>query len=87
MIAPAIPSPARSTWSTAVGPTGLFAGGGTGYNAPANIPRTPGGGGGWDDPQSGIHHGVDYTGGGGSGPNPGGGTGGKGIVIVYYPTE
>ena len=86
VIAPAIPAPARSTWSTAVGPTGLFAGGGTGYNAPANIPRTPGGGGGWDDPQSGIHHGVDYTGGGGSGPNPGGGTGGKGIVIVYYPT-
>ena len=87
VLAPAIPSPARSTWSTAVGPTGLFAGGGTGYNAPANIPRTPGGGGGWDDPQSGIHHGVDYTGGGGSGPNPSGGTGGAGIVIVYYPTE
>ena len=45
------------------------------------------GGGGWDNPQSGIHHGVDYTGGGGSGPNPGPGAGGKGIVIVYYPTE
>ena len=87
VLAPAIPSPARSTWSTAVGPTGLFGGGGTGYNAPANIPRTPGGGGGWDNPQSGIHHGVDYTGGGGSGPNPSGGTGGAGIVIVYYPTE
>ena len=87
VLAPAIPSPARSTWSTAVGPTGLFAGGGTGYNAPANIPRTPGGGGGWDDPQSGIHHGVDYTGGGGCGPNPGPGAGGKGIVIVYYPTQ
>jgi len=87
VLAPAIPSPVRSDWTTAVGPTGLFAGGGTGYNAPANIPRTPGGGGGWDDPQSGIHHGVDYTGGGGSGPNPSGGTGGAGIVIVYYPTE
>jgi len=85
VLAPAIPSPARSTWSTAVGPTGLFGGGGTGYNAPGTFPRTPGGGGGWDDPQSGIHHGVDYTGGGGSGPNPGPGAGGKGIVIVYYP--
>ncbi len=85
VIAPAIPSP-NTDWVTAVGPTGLFAGGGTGYTAPGTFPRTPGGGGGWDDPQSGIHHGVDYTGGGGAGPNPGPGNGGNGIVIVYYPT-
>lgn len=87
VIAPAIPSPVRSDWTTAVGPTGLFAGGGTGYNAPGTFPRTPGGGGGWDDPESGVHNAIDYTGGGGAGPNPGPGYGGNGIVIVYYPTE
>lgn len=34
VIAPAIPSPARPVWSPAVGPTGLFGGGGAGYGCP-----------------------------------------------------
>ena len=88
VIAPAIPSPERSAWTTAVGPTGLFAGGGAGYGWPSSISGAPGGGGGWFNPEaSGDHNGVNYTGGGGAGPNPGPGAGGKGIVIVYYPTE
>ena len=88
VIAPAIPSPERSAWTTAVGPTGLFAGGGAGYGWPSSISGAPGGGGGWFNPEaSGDHNGVNYTGGGGAGPNPAPGAGGKGIVIVTYPTE
>ena len=88
VLAPAIPSPVRSDWTTAVGPTGLFGGGGAGYGGVGSIPDAPGGGGGWFNPEpSGTHHGIHYTGGGGAGPNPGPGSGGHGIVIVYYPTE
>ena len=87
VIAPAIPSPVRSDWTTAVGPTGLFGGGGAGYGGGGTIPRAPGGGGKWTDPNGSEQSGVDYTGGGGAGPNPGSGPGGHGIVIVYYPTE
>jgi len=87
VLAPAIPAPARSTWTSAVGPTGLFGGGGAGYGGGSSIPDAPGGGGGWFNPEpGGTHDGIDYTGGGGAGPNPGPGAGGKGIVIVYYPT-
>ena len=88
VIAPAIPGPVRPIWTPAVGPTGLFGGGGAGYGWPSSVPNAPGGGGGWWNPEaSGEHNGVDYTGGGGAGPNPGPGAGGAGIVIVYYPTE
>ena len=87
VLAPAIPAPVRPTWSPAVGPTGLFGGGGAAYNAATSVPDAPGGGGGWYHPAVGGNNGVDYTGGGGSGPNPGPGAGGHGIVIVTYPTE
>jgi hypothetical protein len=88
VIAPAIPGPVRPIWTPAVGPTGLFGGGGAGYGWPSSVPNAPGGGGGWWNPEaSGEHNGIDYTGGGGAGPNPGPGAGGAGIVIVYYPTE
>lgn len=89
VLAPAIPSPVRPNWTPAVGPTGLFGGGGAGYNSPGTVPRAPGGGGEWRDPSGGviISAGVDYTGGGGAGPNPAPGAGGHGIVIVTYPTE
>lgn len=88
VIAPAIPGPVRPLWSPAVGPTGLFGGGGAGYGWPSSVSGAPGGGGGWFNPEpSGDHNGVNYTGGGGGGPNPGPGSGGHGIVIVYYPTE
>jgi len=88
VIAPAIPGPVRPIWTPAVGPTGLFGGGGAGYGWPGSVPSAPGGGGGWWNPEaSGEHNGVNYTGGGGGGPNPGPGSGGHGIVIVYYPTE
>ena len=88
VIAPAIPGPVRPIWTPAVGPTGLFGGGGAGYDHPGTAPAAPGGGGGWYDPApAGNHNGVDYTGGGGAGPNPGPGAGGAGIVIVTYPTN
>ena len=88
VLAPAIPAPVRPLWTPAVGPTGLFGGGGAGYDHPGTVPRAPGGGGEWRDPTGSatINGGVDYTGGGGAGPNPSPGGGGKGIVIVYYPT-
>ena len=88
VLAPAIPAPVRPAWSPAVGPTGLFGGGGSAYGTPGSVPGAPCGGGGWYDPTAdGDPNGVDYTGGGGSGPNPGPGAGGNGIVIVYYPTN
>ena len=88
VIAPAIPGPVRPIWIPAVGPTGLFGGGGAGYDHPGTAPAAPGGGGGWYDPHpAGNHNGVNYTGGGGAGPNPGPGSGGHGIVIVTYSTE
>jgi len=88
VIAPAIPGPVRPIWIPAVGPTGLFGGGGAGYGHPGTVTAAPGGGGGWYDPDvAGNHNGVNYTGGGGGGPNPGPGTGGHGIVIVTYPTQ
>jgi hypothetical protein len=87
VIAPAIPGPVRPIWTPAVGPTGLFGGGGAGYGV-STVPAAPGGGGGWYSPAAaGNHNGVNYTGGGGAGPNPGPGAGGHGIVIVTYPTE
>ena len=85
VIAPAIPGAAQPRWTSAVGPTGLFGGGGAGYKAPGTVPAAPGGGAGWYDPEaSGNHDAVNYTGGGGAGPNPDTGTGGHGIVLVRY---
>ena len=82
VLSPALPSPDQSRFTTAVGPTGLFGGGGTGARGPTT--GVPGGGGGGETPGIGGD-GRNYTGGGGGGLVGGaGGTGGKGIVIVKY---
>ena len=93
-------APMPSDWKTAVGPTGLFAGGGAGGSesggTPSPSPGGPGGGGnsGAGGPASanrGIP-GLDNTGGGGGAgwwsPSlaASGGNGGTGIVLVRYPT-
>ncbi len=78
VLAPAIPSPTRSAWTTAVGPTGLFGGGGSASTSPGNTPepasgggtpRAPGGGGAGGytsaQPEHADRDGVANTGGGG----------------------
>ena len=81
VLAPAIPSPVRPGWTPAVGPTGIFAGGGSGSLGPST--RTPGGGGGAGSNMNAIQ----YTGSGGGGKNAAsGGSGGAGIVIIRYST-
>ena len=95
VLAPAIPSPVRSDWTTAVGPTGLFGGGGSATAGaaagPGDTRRSPGGGGGaytnaTDNP---IADGIANTGGGGGTRNPSpinrpSGAGGSGILIIRY---
>ena len=79
VIAPAIPSPIRPAWTPTVGPTGIFAGGGTGAKGPSSI--VSGGGGGGESNMDAI----GFTGGGGGGNNGGtGGSGGSGIVLIRY---
>jgi len=101
LIQPEIPAPNWSAFSSAVGPTGLYAGGGGGggYGG-VSTPGTGGpGGGGAGGVQNGSsfapgQNGTTYTGGGGGGavshlPQDGGGTpgvGGSGIVIIRYLT-
>lgn len=95
----ASPSPLQSTlttsWRDALGPTGLFGGGGggsendsTGFGLGG-----PGGGGNGGDLNDASTGGVEYTGGGGGGIGaPGASTppytskGGDGIVIIKYST-
>jgi hypothetical protein len=92
LLEPAIPAPVRPSWSPAVGPTGLFAGGGGGAWQPVGpYPGGPGGGGPGSTAGNNGTAGVDYTGSGGGGaggPAMGGaaGNGGIGIVIISYPT-
>lgn len=98
LIAPEIPSPVRTRFTTDVGPTGLYAGGGGGHrgNQGSYGDRAgPGGGGGVGGPGNspqGGEPGCNFTGGGGGGhslnptnasPYDGGG-GGNGIVIIRY---
>ena len=99
LIQPEIPGPAWPGFSSAVGPTGLYAGGGGGggYGG-LSTPGTGGpGGGGGGGVQNGSSFapgspGTNYTGGGGGGATShqdqnGGGTpgiGGTGIVIIRY---
>ena len=91
LLAPAIPAPERSAWTAAVGPTGLFAGGGGGHVDFADGPNPDnggaGGGGHGQNPQNatGETPGVYGTGGGGVGGTPSGQSGGSGIVIIWYP--
>ena len=81
-IAPGIPSPERTNWTSAVGPTGIFgAGGGGGSHTNSGNPYTPGGGGmggiggggnGSKHPPTGSNSpgatpGVNFTGSGGGG--------------------
>ena len=94
VIQPLIPSPARPTWTPAVGPTGLFAGGGGGgsWNVSSPQPQGGTGGGGNGDTGSGGsipnsgNPGVEFTGGGGGGGGPSGRPqgmdGGAGIVLL-----
>lgn len=91
ILAPAIPAPERSAWTTAVGPQGYFAGGGGGHvDFPIGANPTNGGAGGGGygqnpDAPTGETSGVYGTGGGGGSGNPSGLPGGAGIVIIYYP--
>ena len=91
LIAPALPSPEQPNFTTAVGPTGLFAGGGGGGGREPETSGGPGGGGpgGYPGRVTGTA-GVYGTGGGGGGTgggnNAAGAAGGAGILIVRYPT-
>jgi len=81
VIEPAIPAPVRPAWTPTVGPTGIFAGGGTGAKGPSAT--VPGGGGGGET----NCNAVNFSGGGGGGNNAGsGGSGGDGIVLIRYST-
>lgn len=93
-------APMPSPWKTAVGPTGLYAGGGGGGGlrnpSGAGAPGPGGGGsGGASNPSLGnavsATPGIDFTGGGGGGsayhPNPDSGNGGDGIVVVRYQPD
>jgi len=72
ILGPLMPSP----WATAVGPTGLYAGGGGGGGGGTG---GPGGGGPGSVASTGGSGGIDHTGGGaGAGRN----AGGKGIVLL-----
>lgn len=82
-VEPLIPSPVRPTWTPAVGPTGLYAGGGGGgVWSGSGTPTGGTGGGGGEDTQ-----GIDYTG-SGSGGSPAdagaGQRGAHGIVLIRY---
>lgn len=90
LIGPAVPGPLQSGLGAAVGPTGLYGGGGgagarDGYTAGQGGPG--GGGDGYNASPQGSSSGVDGTGGGGGSGSypysPGeNGNGGDGIVIV-----
>ena len=85
-----VPTAQVTAFTNAVGPTGLYAGGGGGISGSLTDGAPgPGGGGATGTPNGDIvGGGVNYTGGGGSGMRPANGThvrkGGKGIVIVRY---
>ena len=93
VISPAIPSPIRPAWTTAVGPTGTYAGGGGGGATSGSFAnplyykgQAGGGNGAISDPGAGGSA-VLYTGsGGGAGSNasPTDGNGGIGIILIRY---
>jgi len=84
LTAASVPGAQVTAFTNAVGPTGLYAGGGGGATATGTQGAGGSGGGG----TAGINPGVEYTGGGGGGNFPPAGSwdgqGGKGIVIVRY---
>ena len=83
-------APMPSPWKTTVGPTGLFAGGGSGENpynggSPTAVAGSGGGGGYYPGPSTFVQDAVVNTGSGGAGTNAApGGVGGKGICIIRY---
>ena len=83
-------TPMPTTWKNTVGPTGLFAGGGSGESpygsaTPTSAAGSGGGGGYFPGPETFVADGVANTGGGGAGTNAApGGVGGKGICIIRY---
>ena len=85
-IQPLIPSPVRADWGSAVGPTGLYAGGGGGgVWSGSGTPTGGTGGGGGEDTQ-----GIDYTGSGSGGSPADAGAGQRlahGIVIVRHQSN
>ena len=90
IISPGIPSPEKSAFETAVGPTGWFAGGGGGHvdfaDGPSPTNGGDGGGGNGQNPEAatGDSNGIYGTGGGGGGGNPQGMAGGSGIIVLYF---
>ena len=95
LVSPGIPSPERTAFSDAVGPTGLYAGGGGGAaQKQSGNPGTggdggPGGGGNGDGPLNPRNNDAVFgTGGGGGGTDQStGGDGAGGIVIIRVPTS
>jgi hypothetical protein len=89
VIQPGIPSPEQSAFTSAVGSSGTFAGGG-GRGGPGERDGGPGGGGdGGAGPNPGTSGGAGVYGTGGGGGGSGGmgangGAGGSGIVILRY---
>jgi len=82
IITPGIPAPMQPTFGPAVGPTGLYGGGGAGGNGPSNSGPYLGGPGGGAARDTAA---VNGTGGGGGGSWGGtAGRGGDGIVIIRY---
>ena len=86
IIQPSIPSPLQPTFGPAVGPTGLYGGGGAaGGEGQEPSLGGPGGGGGTGNA---ANPGKEFTGGGGSGyeNSTAGGNGGCGVIILRVPT-
>ena len=80
-------APMPADWKTAVGPTGLFAGGGGGNNEPGSDYTVAGGPGGGGDGSQGTAQGspgTANTGGGAGGDMGGGENGGSGFVVIRY---
>lgn len=82
LISPGIPVPVQPTFGPAVGPTGLYGGGGAASGfIPFYSPGNPGPGGGGAAGSPGITN-TGGGGGGGSNPAPTPGTGAPGIILV-----
>lgn len=95
LTAAGVPAPEVSAWTSVVGPTGVFGGGGGGstYDPSPTLFATGGPGGGGDGGNITIASkpAINYTGGGGGTQthNPGdpSGAGGNGIVLIRYQTS
>ena len=84
-------APMPSPWKTTVGPTGLFAGGGSGEapygGSPTSVAGPGGGGGYYPGPNTFVKDAVANTGSGGGGTNAApSGAGAEGICLIRYLT-